>query len=341
MANSTESSGARPVGSEVLVLEKDHQLAETLGDLLTSAGLQVTAFSDAERAKGMVRDKFFSVAILDMDTPGDWQGLELMRESQRSSPATRVIILTQRETFERSIQAFRSGAHDVISKRSQNVEYIADRTRTFCEQAARQDQRKHLLQETSDFLEVFLKRLMDSHRRVWQAEGKLTSRPGLQDTEFRVLVVDDNHATSKGLSEALEKGAYHCMGVPTGGEALDYAGQNEVHMALVKEELPDLPGKIVAKSLLELTAGGLVLMFSDDHNGPGKVSLVEGNRVTVLVKELTAGTQLLEQIHRLKEAHGAKKMERRFLENFRTSNNKFLKRYVELRKNIEDLSESD
>jgi len=155
--------------------------------------------------------------------------------------------------------------------------------------------------------------------------------------------VDDNESTAKGLQNGLSKiGGFRFVALPTGGEALDYAGQNDFHMALVKEELPDLAGRIVAKSLGNQGDGCLVLLFNDPAQGIGKLSLVEKSKVMVLLEELTTGSQLIDQIQRLRdEAYGAKMNERKFLKAFQAENYEFLKRYVDLRKKIAKLAESD
>ncbi len=343
MGTPSDTSESTRVGGEVLVLEKDTSLAENLAELLSSTGLVVTATSDPARAESLVRDKFFPVALLDMDTPQAWQGLEVMKKIHAGSPATSVLFLTQRETFERAVRAFRAGALDIIAKRSQNVEYIAERSHELCDRSGLVDERKHLLRDTDRFLGRFLERLMDSSRRAWAADSRSreSNQWGLE--ECVVLVVDDNEATAKGLQHGLTNiGGFRCVGLQSGGEALDYAGQHAFHMALVKEELPDLPGKMVAKSLGGLADGCLVMMFNDPAQGVGKLSLVEKSKVMILLEELTKGSQLIEQIQRLRdEAYGAKMKERKFLEAFHSENYEFLKRYVDLRKRITELAKSD
>lgn len=342
MGTPSDSNNSTREGGEVLVLEKDTSLAENLAELLTSTGLVVTATSDVERAKALVREKVFPVAILDMDTPGDWQGLEVLRRIQQVSPATNVIFLTSRETFERAVRAFRAGATDVIAKRSQNVEYIAERAHELCHQAGRTDLRKHLLRDTATFLGRFLERLMDASRHAWNAEDRNKNSSGFGLAECVVLLVDDNATNVKGISMSLANlGGFRCVGLATGGEALDYAGQNTFHMALVKSDLPDLAGTIVAKSLVSM-GDCLVLLFNDPAQGAGQLLLVERSKKMVLLNELTSGTQIVEQIQRLRdEAYGAKMKERKFLKAFQAEHYEFLKRYVDIRKRIAELAESD
>ena len=343
MRTQADTGESTRVGGEVLVLEKDLSLAENLAELLTSTGLVVTATSDVARAESLMHEKFFPVVILDMDTPGDWQGLELLGKIQQSSPSTAVIFLTQRETFERAVRAFRAGARDVISKRSQNVEYIAERAHQLCARSGRVDQREHLLQDMEIFLGRFLEQLMNVSRRAWKADDPSRDSGGWGIEDCVVLVVDDNVATAKGLQNGLSSiGGFRCVALPTGGEALDYAGQNPFHMALVKEELPDLAGSIVAKSLGNQGDSALVLLFNDPAQGIGKLSLVEKSKVMVLLEELSTGSQLIDQIKRLRdEAYGAKMKERTFLKAFQAENYEFLKRYVDLRKKIAELTGSD
>ena len=52
------------------------------------------------------------------------------------------------------------------------------------------------------------------------------------------------------------------VGLSAADGALDFAGRRPFHIALVNDTLPDLTGITVARSLLDLTDEGLILLFA-------------------------------------------------------------------------------
>src|SRR5437879_4274949 len=66
-------------GQEVLVLDGDEKVQKGLAQLLSSQGLVPTVVSDPDRARALLKEKYFPVALVDLDTPQPNDGLQLVR----------------------------------------------------------------------------------------------------------------------------------------------------------------------------------------------------------------------------------------------------------------------
>ena len=115
-------------GQEVLVVDGDEKVQRGLAQLLAEHGLVPTVVSDAVRARELAREKYFAVALIDLDTPQTNAGLELTRWFKANAPTTTTIVMCSRKVFESAVEAFRAGAADVIVKSPDQVQYLRQRT---------------------------------------------------------------------------------------------------------------------------------------------------------------------------------------------------------------------
>src|SRR5262249_17062346 len=120
----------------------------------------------------------------------------------------------------------------------------------------------------------------------------------------------------------------------SGGEGLDRASTGNFHYAMVAEDVADLPGKMIVRSIKTQNPETVVLSF----RGPadkGKVELVETLGSRTIISPFTDARQLLDRLDELAEAFRAKSRERRYLQAFRERHYDFLRKYVELKTKIE------
>src|SRR5512132_3977024 len=96
----TVHSGAHAalVGVEVLVLDGDERVHAGITQLLGEAKLHVTAVAAPERALALIDKQFFSVALVDIDTPTPSGGIATIAEIKRKSPTTMIVALTPRRS---------------------------------------------------------------------------------------------------------------------------------------------------------------------------------------------------------------------------------------------------
>ena len=99
----------------VLLLEDDKDMLETLDDVLTGLGYEVTAVSDSLQAVELTRQQEFDVVITDIRMPGI-DGLEALERVREMQPDVRSLVVTGYSTEADSIRAIRLGVGEYLKK---------------------------------------------------------------------------------------------------------------------------------------------------------------------------------------------------------------------------------
>ena len=324
------------VGVEVLVLDGDQRVHAGIEQLLSEASLHVTCTDSAQRALALVDRQFFSVALVDIDTPAPRAGIETIAAIKKLSPTTMVIAMTPRRSYDDAVDAVRSGAVDLILKAPDSVAYLKDRV---FEAAGRSVGRREVDTVLDDIKRVhdeFLQRFMDAERRAIdladQAAGRDVSRNLLVD-DLRVLVIDEVDEMFDALATAKPKG-FTFQHATSGGEGLDRVSSSKFHYAMVAEDITDLPAKTVARTIRNQQPDTVVLTFLGPSDN-GHVDLVETNGTRSIVKPFDDPQKLIARLDELAEAWRVKARERRYTQAFRERHYDFLRRYVEIKTKIE------
>jgi DNA-binding NtrC family response regulator len=324
------------VGVEVLVLDGDQRVHAGIEQLLSEASLHVTCTDSAQRALALVDRQFFSVALVDIDTPAPRAGIETIAAIKKLSPTTMVIAMTPRRSYDDAVDAVRSGAVDLILKAPEQVAYLQDRV---FEAAGRSVGRREVDTVLDDIKRVhdeFLQRFMDAERRAIdladQAAGRDVSRNLLVD-DLRVLVIDEVDEMFDALATARPKG-FTFQHATSGGEGLDRVSSSKFHYAMVAEDITDLPARTVARTIRNQQPDTVVLTFLGPSEN-GHVDLVETNGTRSIVNPFDDAQKLIARLDELAEAWRAKARERRYTQAFRERHYDFLRRYVEIKTKIE------
>lgn len=325
-------------GQEVLVVDGDDKVQRGLAQLLGENGLVPTVVSDAVRARELAREKYFAVALVDLDTPQTNAGLELVRWFKENAPTTTTIVMCSRKVFESAVAAFRAGASDVIVKSPDQVQYLRQRTVEAAAGVQKSAADEKLMQEVLAVHEEFLRRLMEQSRKTAEYEERLGggSQPSALEEECAVLVVEDDGWLAEQLQTALSvRGGYSLTTAASGGEGIDKASAGRFQIALVRASLPDLTGSMVVNALKAQSPDTLAILYSRPGKAPGKAEVIEGSRAISLVPEFTNARQMVERIDELREAFRRKSRERRYLAAFRQENYELLKRYADLKQRVQ------
>ncbi|MGH9686149.1 MAG: sigma-54-dependent transcriptional regulator [Candidatus Acidiferrales bacterium] len=111
-----------PKGS-ILVVDDELEIREGLEALLKSEGFDVTLAETAEAGLRKLEDKPYDLTLLDVSLP-DRNGLDMLREIRRRDPNLSVILITAFGSIDMARAAFKSGAHDYITKPWSNDELV-------------------------------------------------------------------------------------------------------------------------------------------------------------------------------------------------------------------------
>jgi DNA-binding NtrC family response regulator len=98
----------------ILVLEDELLLRKQITGYLEKQGGDVTAAESVERARRLIQDLNFDIALLDVNLP-DGLGTDLLREKV-FSPSTNVIVMTAQGGVNGAMEALRLGASDYLVK---------------------------------------------------------------------------------------------------------------------------------------------------------------------------------------------------------------------------------
>jgi excisionase family DNA binding protein len=116
------SRGARPEARNpdsprpcVLVVDDDPAVRELLSRALTAAGYLVDLAVDGASALMRLGEKAYDLMITDLKMPG-LDGLSVIREARRTSPALPVIVITGYSTEAAAIEAINLGVAGYLTK---------------------------------------------------------------------------------------------------------------------------------------------------------------------------------------------------------------------------------
>jgi DNA-binding NtrC family response regulator len=339
----TETSIARAasvardlVGFEVLVVDQDVAVQKGIAALLAEASVHTTCVAEPERALDLVEKQFFSVMLIDLDTPTPSAGMPTIRALKERSPTSMIIGLTPRKSYEDAVSAVRAGAIDLILKAPESVAYLKERVIEAAGRSVGRREVDSVLVDIKSVHDEFLQRFMDAERRALdladRAAGKDPAR-SIDITDLRVLIVDEVDDLYESMTGASPDG-FLFIHANSGGEALDRATAGQYHYAMVAEDVTDLPSKMLVRSLKTLSPEMVVLTFLGPSEN-GRVELVETATTRRIIDPFTDAKQLVSRLDELAEAWRAKARERRYTQAFRERHYDFLRRYVEIRTKID------
>ena len=99
----------------ILVIDDDLGIRETLGMALEANGHNVESVVNCAAAEKKLRQKSFEVAFLDLRL-GSENGMDLLPELLRLSPRLAVILITAYSSVETAVLAIQKGAFDYLPK---------------------------------------------------------------------------------------------------------------------------------------------------------------------------------------------------------------------------------
>ena len=101
--------------TEILVVDDEDIVRDSLRDWLDGVGYDVAAAASAEDALEILNKKKFNIMIADLVMPG-MNGIELMKEAKKIYPTLAAVIITAHATIQTATTAIREGAFDYIEK---------------------------------------------------------------------------------------------------------------------------------------------------------------------------------------------------------------------------------
>jgi len=122
------------MGGNILIIDDEASLRETLGRILQRAGCETQAAANGQQALQLIRDQAFNLAYLDLHLPG-MDGIQILKEIRLHQPKLPVIMLTGFGTLQSAVEALRLGATDYLLKPF-DPEVLVARTRVILDEQA-------------------------------------------------------------------------------------------------------------------------------------------------------------------------------------------------------------
>ncbi len=102
-------------GDRILLIDDETELLSTLAERMETRGMRVMTAESGEAAIELVRKRNFDAIVLDLAMPGI-DGIETLRRLRKINPDLQVILLTGQATVQKSIEAMKLGAVDLLEK---------------------------------------------------------------------------------------------------------------------------------------------------------------------------------------------------------------------------------
>lgn len=125
-------------GLNILIVEDDASLRQSLGSVLSTAGYTTEAKSSATEALSSLKNGEFDIVLCDWKLP-DLDGLSFIPRCRETAPHSVIVLMTAFGNTELAVQALRAGAYDYLSKPFSNDELILTLKKI--------EEREHLLKE--------------------------------------------------------------------------------------------------------------------------------------------------------------------------------------------------
>jgi DNA-binding NtrC family response regulator len=104
-----------PRNSQILLVDDDQHLLESMGAWLVDQGYQVSLAANSEAARKILSEKTIDLALFDLRL-GTEDGLTLLADCKKHHPHVVVLLMTGYATIDTGIEAIRAGAFDLLTK---------------------------------------------------------------------------------------------------------------------------------------------------------------------------------------------------------------------------------
>ncbi len=100
---------------KVLLVDDEQDFLSVMSERMKARGMDVSTATSAKEAIQMAEAESFDAIILDLQMPG-MDGLEALKELKAKKPELQVILLTGHATVQKSVEAMKLGAMDLLEK---------------------------------------------------------------------------------------------------------------------------------------------------------------------------------------------------------------------------------
>jgi DNA-binding response OmpR family regulator len=318
-------------GEELLIAEGAEHYRAGLRALFEAQGFVCTIAASGEQARDLLRRKFFPIALIDLDFDGVNEGLALASFIEQHSRPTKIVMITSRRSFDAAVSALRAGVIDVVNKRPDQVEHLRAAVARALDRYQSGSKDNALLREARSVLDDAMRIMVGLGRKLYGTEG---SNSGLK-MKPAILIVDEDQAFLGQVANLLGHESWDVSVEMRGGAALDKISSFMFQIVCVRDELADLPGHMLLRSVQAGKQPPLGLLYS--QLGEGRLERYEQGQMRPLDRGFRGAQHLVSALVSMVDELALLREERRYLQAFRSEYGPFFKRFAELKARIDSL----
>ena len=333
------------ISREILLVANEDERSRLLKSQMEEMGFFLTISVDPNIILDLLENKFFVVALFELDTPKTDFGLSLIKKTMELSPLTHTYLLATRESFRAAVLSFRLGCKDTILYDEGNLPYLLNKIKKSASEITFEKDRDLLMQEMAATHKEFFKKMLALHIRLMDVTDELHYKEGIPDGELSpvsILIVDGDDEFHSKLEEILpQKNGWNTTHCSWGSEAFDIGANGNFSVALVNKSLPDLPGSMVASTLKATAPNTIILVFDYQKGIAQSIKLFEGSTSTEI--PLSAGNinEVASKLRDIRKDLNLKTKKEQHIKTFKAQNFEFLQKYNRLKHKYSKLTDSE
>jgi len=99
----------------VLLVDDEEEFLEIMSERMRARDIEVTTSTSAREALDMIASASYDAVIMDFMMP-EMNGIEALKVIKEKNPEMQIILLTGHATVEKTVEAMKAGAMDLIEK---------------------------------------------------------------------------------------------------------------------------------------------------------------------------------------------------------------------------------
>jgi DNA-binding NtrC family response regulator len=99
----------------VLLVDDEEEYLEIMSERMRARDIDVTTSTSAREALDMIATESFDAVIMDFMMP-EMNGIEALKAIKEKNPEMQIILLTGHATVQKTVEAMKAGAMDLIEK---------------------------------------------------------------------------------------------------------------------------------------------------------------------------------------------------------------------------------